>query len=167
MCIILLMGKIYIALDHIRSLYNVGSIMRTADFLGYTDIVLIGYSGVDFDMKGEKVLHPKLEKTALGAEERIKSIFVEDAEELLFFAKEKNLKIVSIEQSENSVLLEDWGLPEGDVLIVLGHETKGVSDDILKISDEVVEIKRIGKKHSLNVATTAGIVLYEIKKKGN
>ena len=161
------MNKVYIALDHIRSLYNVGSIMRTADFLGYTDIVLIGYSGVDFDMKGNKALHPKLEKTALGAEKRINSIFVENAEELLFFAKENNLKIVSIEQSEDSVLLEDWNLSEEDTLVVFGHETKGVSDEILNISDEIIEIERIGKKHSLNVATTAGIVLYDIKKKGN
>lgn len=167
MCIILLMGKVYIALDHIRSLYNVGSIMRTADFLGYEDMVLIGYSGVDFNMKGEKVLHPKLEKTALGAEKRVSTTFVEDAEELLFFAKEKNLKIISIEQSEDSKLLNNWELPKEDILVVFGHETKGVSEGILNISDEIVEIERMGKKHSLNVATAAGIVLYDIKKKGN
>lgn len=161
------MPKVYIALDHVRSLYNVGSIMRTADFLGYTDVILIGYSGVEFDMKGQKILHPKLEKTALGAEKRIKTTFVENAEELLFFAHENNLKIISIEQDEDSTLLESWKLPEEDFIIVFGHETKGVSQEVLKISDGVVEIQRLGEKHSLNVATSAGIVLYDIKKKGN
>lgn len=170
MCIILFMSKVYIALDHIRSLYNVGSIMRTADFLSYSEIILIGYSGIDFDMKGKKVLHPKLEKTALGAEKRVNTTFIENAEELLFFARENNLKIISVEQSSSSVLLGDWVLPEKDFIIVFGHETKGVSKEVLKISDEVVEIERLGKKHSLNVATSAGIVLFEVaqfNKKGN
>lgn len=153
-------GKnIYIAMDNIRSLYNVGSIMRTCSFFGLTKIVLIGYSGTKFNFKGEKVLHHQLAKTALGAEEDMEEVvFIENAEELYWFAEEKGLKIVSIEQHEDSVGFGDWRV-EDNCIVVFGNEVKGVSPEIMEISDEIVEIERLGNKGSLNVATTAGIVV--------
>ena len=156
------MKNVYVAMDNIRSLYNVGSIFRTCSFFGFEKVILVGYSGTKFNFKNEKVLHPKLEKTSLGAENDVESIFIENAEELFHFAKENKLKIISIEQKERSTLLKDWK-PEDSTILVFGNELKGVSKEILEISDEVVEIERQGNKHSLNVATAAGIVLHHVK----
>lgn len=136
--------------------------MRTASFFGFNKIILIGYSGTDFNFKGEKVLHPQLEKTSLGAEEHMEEIvFIENAEELYHFSKENNLKIVSIEQHEKSTYLKDYELEDNSIL-VFGNEVKGVSEEILNMSKDIVEIKQIGKKNSLNVATTVGVVLGRI-----
>ena len=81
------MNNVYVAMDNIRSLYNVGSIMRTCSFFGFAKLILIGYSGTKFNFKNEKVLHPQLEKTSLGAEKDMEEIvFVENVEELGVFA---------------------------------------------------------------------------------
>lgn len=155
------MKNVYIAMDNVRSLYNVGSVMRTCSFFGLNKVLLIGYSGTKFNFKGEKILHPKLEKTALGAEVDVETTFLENSEELLWFAKENDLKIVSIEQAENSADFDNW-VPEENSILVLGNEVKGVNPEILDISEETVEIKRLGNKHSLNVATTAGLVIHKV-----
>jgi len=153
------MNNVYVAMDNIRSLYNVGSIMRTCSFFGFAKLILIGYSGTKFNFKNEKVLHPQLEKTSLGAEKDMEEIvFVENVEELGVFAKENNLKIVAIEQHERSIKLSDWEL-KSDCVLVFGNELKGVSKEILDMADEIVEVERAGNKTSLNVATAAGIVL--------
>lgn len=155
--------KVYIALDNVRSLYNVGSVIRTCSFFDVKKVILIGYSGTKFNFKGEKVLHPKLEKTALGAENDVEIVFIENVEELQIFAQEVGLKIVSIEQDSDSINFDDW-VPEDNSILVLGNEVKGVNPDILEASDYIVEIERLGEKHSLNVATTAGILIHKIAK---
>ncbi len=155
--------NVYIALDNVRSLYNVGSVMRTCSFFGLKKVILIGYSGTKFNFKGEKILHPKLEKTALGAEQDVEVTFIENSEELLWFAKDENLKIVSIEQDTRSKDFDSWK-PEENSILVLGNEVTGVSHDILEISEDIIEIKRIGKKHSLNVATAAGLLIHKVAK---
>jgi tRNA G18 (ribose-2'-O)-methylase SpoU len=152
------MKNVYIALENVRSLYNVGAIMRTCSFFGFYKLVLIGYSGTKFDFKGNKILHPEVAKTALGAEEDMEIVFLENTEELFHFAKEKKLKIVSIEQDEKAVKLDAWK-PQENSILVFGNEVKGVSKETLGISDEIVEIERIGKKGSLNVTTAVGVVL--------
>lgn len=157
------MSNVYVAMDNIRSLYNVGSIFRTCSFLGFEKVILVGYSGTKFNFKNEKVLHPKLEKTSLGAEEDVESTFIENAEELFHFAKDNKLKIISVEQKEGSTLLKDFK-HQDNIILVFGNELKGVSKEILEISSEIVEIEQVGNKKSLNVATAAGIVLSHMKK---
>jgi len=152
------MNNIYIALENVRSLYNVGAIMRTCSFFGFYKLILIGYSGTRFDFKGNKILHSEVAKTALGAEKDIEIIFLENSEELFHFAKEKKLKVVSVEQHEESIKLKDWKLENNSVL-VFGNELKGISKGILEISNSIIEIEKIGKKGSLNVTTVVGIIL--------
>lgn len=155
------MENVYIALENIRSLYNVGGIMRACSFFGFPKVVLIGYSGTKFNFKGEKVLHPELEKTALGAENDVEVTFLENTEELFHFAKEKNLKIISIEQDDKATKLRDWQ-PEDNSILIFGNEVKGVSKEVLEISDEIIEIDRTGNKSSLNVTTANGIVMFHL-----
>ena len=132
--------------------------MRTCSFFGFYKLILIGYSGTKINFKGNKILHPQIEKTSLGAEEDMKVTFLENTEELFHFAKESKLTITSIEQHEKSTKLKDWK-PKDNNILVFGNEVKGISKDTLDISDEVVEIERVGNKTSLNVTTVVGIML--------
>lgn len=153
--------NIYVALENVRSLHNVGAIMRTCSFFGFYKLILIGYSGTKLDFKGNKVLHPQIAKTSLGAEVDVRVTFLENAEELFHFAKENKLTIIAIEQHKKSTSLKDWN-PIDNTILVFGNEVKGISKDTLDISDEIVEIEKIGNKASLNVTTTLGVVLHKI-----
>jgi 23S rRNA (guanosine2251-2'-O)-methyltransferase len=149
----------YIALENIRSLYNVGSVMRSMSFFGLKNLLLVGYSG----RKKPRVdkLHEKVIKTSLGAEKDIKVVFMKTSNELIKFCRKNEYKLVAVEQDEKSIAFESWH-PNNDLVIVLGNEVNGVSQKILKEADEIVEIVRLGKKGSLNVATTAGVIIYKL-----
>ncbi len=86
---------IYIALENVRSLYNVGSVMRTMSFFGMKDLILVGYSGRK--KPGLDKLHEKVTKTALGAEKDIKIKWLKNSDELIKFCKEKKLKLAAVE----------------------------------------------------------------------
>ena len=145
--------KIHIVLDNIRSAFNVGSIFRTADGAGSVEkIYLCGITS--------PIDNPKLEKTALGALEYIPSEYHETTMEAVSELKENNIPIYSIELDERSEDFQKVKYPK-EFAIVFGHEKKGISKEILDISDKIISIPMRGKKESLNVANTAGIVLYE------
>ncbi len=146
----------YLALENVRSLYNVGSVMRTMSFFGIKNLLLVGYSGRK--KPGLNKLHEKVTKTALGAEKDIKINFLKNSDELIKFCKQNKTRLVAIEQDKKSVNLEDWKAKKKSV-VVLGNELQGVSLEVLKTADEIIEIPRLGKKGSLNVATAAGIVI--------
>ena len=144
------------ALEKVRSLYNVGSVMRTMSFFGVKNLLLVGYSGRK--KPGMDELHEKIKKTALGAEKDIKIRFLKDSDELIKFCKKQKLTLVAIEQDEKSISFNDWK-PVNDSVFVLGNEVEGISQKVLDGASKIVEIPRLGKKGSLNVATTAGIVI--------
>ena len=144
----------YIALEKVRSLYNVGSVMRTMSFFGLKNLILVGYSGRK--KPGLDELHEKVNKTSLGAEEDVNIIFLNDSEKLIKYCKNKDLKLVVIEQDKKSVSLRGFKASK-KMVMVLGNEVDGVSQKLLKKADKIVEIPRLGSKKSLNVATTAGI----------
>ena len=145
--------KIHIVLDNIRSAFNVGSIFRTADGAGSVEkIYLCGITS--------PIDNPKLEKTALGALEFIPSEHYDTTMEAIEELKEQNIPIYSIELDDKSVNFQKFKYPQ-EFAIVFGHEKKGVDPEILKISDAIISIPMRGKKESLNVANTAGIILYE------
>jgi|APSaa5957512576_1039674.scaffolds.fasta_scaffold16806_2 tRNA G18 (ribose-2'-O)-methylase SpoU len=146
----------YIALEKVRSLYNVGSVMRTMSFFGLKNLILVGYSGRK--KPGLDELHEKVNKTSLGAEEDVNIIFLNDSEKLIKYCKNKDLKLVVIEQDKKSVSLRGFKASK-KMVMVLGNEVDGVSQKLLKKADKIVEIPRLGSKKSLNVATTAGIVI--------
>ena len=145
--------KIHVVLDNIRSAFNVGSIFRTADGAGSVEkIYLCGITS--------PIDNPKLEKTALGALEFIPSEHYDTTMEAIEELKEQNIPIYSIELDDKSVNFQKFKYPQ-EFAIVFGHEKKGVDPEILKISDAIISIPMRGKKESLNVANTAGIILYE------
>jgi len=150
---------VIIALENIRSLYNVGSIFRTASFFGIKKILLVGYSGrkaVDIDE-----LHDKVKKTALGAEKDLEIKFLKNSQALIRFSRNNQLKLVAIEQDTQTTGLQEWQ-PEENSILVLGNELRGVSLQVLKAAEEIVEIPRRGQKGSLNVSVAAGIIMVKL-----
>jgi len=152
------MAQITIALENIRSLANVGAIMRTMEFFGLKQLWLVGYTGRE--LAGIDELNHKLAKTALGAEKNLKIKFFRDTAALLRFVTIKKLSLVAAEQHPGSIPLRQWLVKPNSVL-VFGSETDGVSRPVLAAADQVVEIKRLGQKNSLNVATCAGIIIHQ------
>lgn len=148
-----------LALENIRSLWNIGAILRTAEFFGIKELWMVGYTGREREDWDE--LHHKIGKTALGAEKNLEIKFLKDSLQLIKLAKKQNLKLLAIEQHPNSVSLQKWQ-PQPNSVLVFGSETEGVSQEVLAAAAEIIEIRRLGTKNSLNVATVAGIVLAKV-----
>jgi 23S rRNA (guanosine2251-2'-O)-methyltransferase len=155
------MKNVFIALENIRSLHNIGAIFRTCSFFGIKNVVLVGYSGKTILPNGRVVLHEGVRKSSLGSEKDLNLTFLDSTEELINLAKEKSLKIVCVEQTAKSTGLREW-VPQNNIVLILGNEVAGVSNALLKASDMIIEIERKGKHNSLNVATTCGIILYGV-----
>jgi len=149
------MQTIYVLLDNIRSALNVGAIFRTCDAVGVDKLYLCGITAYP--------PHNKIPKTALGAENFVKWDRCQDTIKLIKKLKKENFKIYSVEITKNSKNMWDIKFPNKTVLI-FGNEITGVPEEIMKISDEIIKIPMFGKKESLNVATSVGIVLYEAKR---
>lgn len=150
-------------LDDVRSLHNVGSVFRTADAFLLEGIHLCGITATP----PQQEIH----KTALGAENTVAWEYHKTAVEAVKALKQRGFRIFSVEQCEGSLMLQDLGkelLPtdeKGTVqhyALVLGNEVKGVSDEVIALSDKAIEIPQGGTKHSLNVSVAAGIVLWEM-----
>jgi tRNA G18 (ribose-2'-O)-methylase SpoU len=147
--------KIHIVLDNIRSVFNVGSIFRSADGAGYVEKIYLCGITADVD-------HPKIEKTALGATEMIKSEHYDDTKDALEEIKGFDIPIYSVELTPDAKNFQEVNYPK-ELAIVFGHEKKGISDEILeKYTDEKIMVPMRGMKKSLNVANCATAILYEI-----
>ncbi len=145
-----------VILNNIRSAENVGSIFRTGDAFGVTQIFLVGISPAPLDRFGR--INTKLAKSALGAEHFVKWQRFETLPEALEVLRKENFKIVAVEQADNSTnykLLSN-NLPAA---FVFGNEVEGLSAEDLRLCDEVVEIPMSGMKESLNVAVSVGVIL--------
>jgi 23S rRNA (guanosine2251-2'-O)-methyltransferase len=145
-----------ILLDNVRSLYNVGAFFRTADAAGIEKLYLAGITG--------HPPHKSLKKTALGAEERVAWVHTWHAADALRRLRERGYEIAAIETSMHSVDLFDWQ-PRFPVCVVFGHEVEGLQANVLEACDTHVRIPMLGLKHSLNVATAGGVVMYELLRK--
>ena len=147
--------KIHIVLDNIRSVFNVGSIFRSADGAGSVEKIYLCGITANID-------NPKLEKTALGATEMIKSEHFDTTEDALELIKGIKIPIYSVEIGEDAKNFQSIKYPN-ELAIVFGHEKKGISDEILeKYTDKKIMIPMRGMKESLNVANCATAILYEI-----
>ena len=143
---------IIVVLDDIRSLHNIGAFFRTSDAFLLEKIYLCGITATP----PNKEIH----KTALGATETVAWEYVKDINELMVRLKKEDVKIFSIEQVENSTMLNDLNVALGEkYALVFGNEVKGVNQEVINISDLVVEIPQLGTKHSLNVSVSGGIVI--------
>lgn len=146
-------------LDNIRSSHNVGSIFRTADGAGVTKIYLVGYTPAPLDRFGREVA--EIKKTSLGASKTVEweSIANDSVTEKLAQLKEEGFQVVAVEQAKDSISLHDF-IPGEKTCYILGNEIDGVSKNLLKKSDFIVEIPMQGTKESLNVSVATGIILF-------
>lgn len=146
---------IIVVLDNVRSLNNIGSVFRTADAFLIEKIWLCGITATP--------PHKDIHKTALGATETVEWEYTEDALALVKLLQSRGIKVLSVEQAENAVFLNDF-IPEKDqkYALVFGNEVKGVQQKIVTTGDGVLEIPQLGSKHSLNIAVSAGVVLWDI-----
>jgi 23S rRNA (guanosine2251-2'-O)-methyltransferase len=142
-------------LENIRSAYNVGSLFRTADAFLIEAIYLTGYTPVP--------PHKEIKKTALGAEDTVDFSYFNNASLAIEQLKAAGYKIYAVEQVENSISLEKFTAVEGEkIAVIFGNEVTGVEATTISLCDGCIEIPQLGMKHSLNIATAAGVVLWEI-----
>ena len=141
-----------VILDNVRSLHNIGSVFRTSDAFRVECIYLCGITATP--------PHPEMHKTALGAEFTVDWKYVNNAVEAVDNLRQEGYVVFSVEQAENSIMLENIQLEQGRrYAVVLGNEVKGVQQEVIDHSDGCIEIPQYGTKHSLNVSVTAGIVI--------
>ncbi len=159
-------GKIgvTVVLDNIRSQHNIGAAFRTSDSFLIEKIILCGCCATPPTAE--------IHKSALGAEFSVDWEYVKETTDAVRHLKEAGYTIVSIEQAENSIKLQDLGpdnLMQGNLsgrkyALVFGNEVKGVQQEVVDMSDAVIEIPQFGTKHSLNISVSLGIVLWEFCK---
>lgn len=143
-----------VLLNNIRSLYNVGSVFRTADGAGVEKLWICGITGHPPDFQ--------ISKTALGAEKEVYWEYRRDAAGLLQELKAQGYEIVFLEQCAESVPYQSYK-PAGPVCLVIGNEVDGVSGGLMTPSDKAIEIEMAGLKNSLNVTVAFGIAAYHIR----
>jgi 23S rRNA (guanosine2251-2'-O)-methyltransferase len=137
-------------------MYNTGAFFRTADAVGVEKLLLTGITAQP----------PKhaITKTALGAEETVPWEHSWTPADLIHSLRTRDYEIAAIETSAHAVDLFDW-MPRFPVCVVFGHETDGIRPELLSLCDTHVRIPMLGRKHSLNVATAGGVMLYELLRK--
>ena len=142
-----------VVLDDVRSMHNVGSVLRTADAFRISEVVLCGITG--------RPPHAEIHKTALGAEDSVSWRYVPSIIDAVKQLKDEDYKVLAVEQAEGSTLLHQFQ-PDADrrYAVILGNEVKGVRQEAIDLCDGCLEIPQFGTKHSLNVSVTAGIIIY-------
>ena len=149
-----------LVLDDIRSLHNIGSVFRTADAFLIEKIILCGITATP----PNKEIH----KTALGATETVAWEHHENVLEVIQNLKNENVLTLAIEQVESSIFLQDFTVEKNQkYALVFGNEVYGVAQEAVAICDGCIEIPQLGTKHSLNIAVSAGIVVWDLFKKMN
>jgi tRNA G18 (ribose-2'-O)-methylase SpoU len=146
-----------IILDNIRSMNNIGSIFRTCDAFLVESLFLCGYTATP--------PHRDIHKTALGATESVNWKYFKFAENAINSLVHLNYQIISCEQTDHSILLPDFKTHENQkYALVFGNEVNGVEQSIIEMSNSCIEIPQSGTKHSLNIAVSAGIIIWEFYK---
>lgn len=145
---------IIIVLDNIRSLNNIGSVFRTADAFLIEAVYLCGITA--------QPPHRDIQKTALGATESVDWKYFNTTIEAIQELKTSGYQIASIEQAENSTMLNNFNLASEKIAVVFGNEVKGVEQAIINESDVVIEIPQHGTKHSLNISVSCGVVIWDL-----
>ena len=168
--------NLIVVLDNIRSTYNVGAILRTAEGFGIEKVILSGYTPRVHDENLLPHLREKLDheihKTALGAEEMLDIYSCGDIKNELISLREQGWRVVGLENNIQNVplfSLNDKGLKNAlsdKVVLILGEEVNGIKNSLYDIIDLFIEIPMKGKKESFNVSVAAGIAMYGILEAG-
>ena len=144
-----------IVLDNVRSMYNVGSILRTADGFRIERVCLCGITGTP--------PHQEIHTTALGAEDSVEWTYYKNTLDCINDLRNNGFIIVALEQVEESQNMMTWQ-DSRPMAIIVGNEVKGVSQDVVDVADHCLEIPQIGCKHSFNVACAAAMVMWQYYK---
>lgn len=151
-------NPIYIVLDNVLDTYNIGAIFRLADAVAAEKVIICGESEIP--------PHTRIKKASINTTEWVRWEYAETAKKAIENLKLQieNLTVVAIEQSSESNPYDkfDYSFP---LALVVGHETNGVSKEVLKMADATVEIPMFGVNRSLNVMVSLGIVLYKVMEK--
>jgi tRNA G18 (ribose-2'-O)-methylase SpoU len=141
-------------LDNVRSLHNVGALFRTADAFLIEKIYLCGITA--------QPPHKDIRKTALGATESVAWEYVKDISVLIDKLKNQTLELIAIEQADNAISLHDYQPQlKQKTAMIFGNEVKGVSQKVIDLCDQVLEIPQFGTKHSLNISVSAGVCIWD------
>lgn len=144
-----------IVLDNVRSQHNIGSAFRTGDAFRVEKVCLCGISATPPS--------PEIHKSALGAEFSVPWEHFDTALEAVTALRAEGWTVVSVEQAENSTMLQDFRLEKGrKYAFVFGNEVRGVAQEVVDCSDGCLEIPQYGTKHSLNVSVSIGVVLWGV-----
>jgi len=142
-----------VVLDDVRSMHNVGSVLRTADAFRLEAVWMCGITGTP--------PHPEIHKTALGAEDSVEWQYFPTATEAVERLKAQGAEVLAVEQAEGATMLHDFQpSPSRHYAIVMGNEVKGVHQEVIDRCHGCLEIPQRGTKHSMNVSVAAGIVIY-------
>ena len=148
---------IVLVLDNIRSAHNVGSAFRTADAFALESLYLCGITA--------KPPHREILKTAIGASHSMDWQYFQDPKEALQELKKKGYHLIAVEQTEKSLALQNLQIDPGQKLaLIFGNEVAGISDELLPMVDQALEVPQFGTKHSLNVSVCIGLVVWDIFK---
>lgn len=159
------MPEIIVIAHNIRSTHNVGSIFRTAEGFGVTKIILSGYTPYPVFSGDTRLPHiaqkltAQIHKTALGAEDIVPFEYQDHPD--ITGLRDEGYRIVGLEQDSRSVLLADYQTPDR-VVLLLGEEVHGITDDLRELCDDLIEIPMQGQKESFNVSVATGIALYAL-----
>ena len=146
-----------VVLDDVRSMHNVGSVLRTSDAFRVEEVVLCGITGTP--------PHPEIHKTALGAEDSVSWRHEASALDVVRQLQERGYTALSIEQAEGSTMLHHFQPVAGKrYAVVLGNDVIGVHQKVIDACNGCLEIPQLGCKHSMNVSVTAGIIIYHFAK---
>ena len=141
-----------VVLDNVRSMYNVGSILRTADGFRIKQVCLCGITGTP--------PHQEIHKTALGAEDSVDWKYYKSTLECIEKLRKDNYTIVAVEQVEGSQNMIEWS-DVRPLAVIFGNEVKGINQEVVDVTDYCLEIPQIGTKHSFNVSCTAAMVMWQ------
>jgi len=146
---------IKVVLDNVRSLNNIGSAFRTSDAFRVEAVYLCGITA--------RPPHREIQKTALGATESVEWEYFATTANAVDNLRAEDYQIIVVEQADESVELQEFKINvDKKYALVFGNEVKGVDEKIVKDADEVVEIPQFGTKHSLNIAVSIGVVLWDL-----
>lgn len=145
---------VVIVLDNVRSMNNVGSVFRTADAFLLEGIYLCGVTA--------QPPHREIQKTALGATETVNWKHFATTLEAVTTLKNEGYKVYAVEQADESTMLDKFVPAKGKIALVFGNEVSGVEQAVIDVCDACIEIPQYGTKHSLNLAVSVGIVVWEI-----
>lgn len=159
--------EIIVIAHNIRSAHNVGAILRTCDGFGVTQVLFSGYTPYPIQTDDDRLPHiankitRDIRKTALGAESTVAQGVVTNLTETLLSLKKKDYRVVALEQDTQSVMLNTYR-PAPKTVLLLGEERYGLTTELIRQCDDIVEIPMVGQKESFNVSVATGIALYHL-----